>query len=77
MVCLQCLSVRSKKQAHPGEQKVQHTSISMSDAEVAALALLGTQDLQSWQLDELEGPGDFDPSLLAAQFQEYDDKPKT
>jgi len=37
----------------------------MSDAEVAALAL---------QLDELEGPGDFDPSLLAAQFQEYDDK---
>lgn len=28
MVCLQCLSVRSKKQAHPGEQKVQHTSIS-------------------------------------------------
>lgn len=126
MVCLQCLSVRSKRQAHPGEQKVQHTSIGrfiillllvsqekdsnfasqgyllyiiitfqistsfslsllrlwfvwvffcieinhfwesflarprsvrpgwevggMSDAEVAALALLGTQDLQSWSI---------------------------
>lgn len=36
----------------------------MSDAEVAALAL---------QLDEMEAGRGFDNSLLAAQFQEYDD----
>ncbi|CAJ1402298.1 unnamed protein product [Effrenium voratum] len=56
----------SSSEAPEDEQLArQLLEVPMSDAEVAALAM---------QLEELEGPREWDPSLLAAQFQEYEEK---